>query len=223
MAEVCFPRLHKSVRWACKLHKNQDRDGRAAVPYIAHVLEVVTNLRYVGGIEDEEMLCAAALHDSIEQSGVSLKKIEDKFGIRVAKLVEEMTRSEPTEAEIAGMSEHEVWQLRSNMLLDEIRRMSPECRKIKLADRLSNLQFALRTKIAGKLERHLAQTEEILNIVPRSVNHGLWDAIRAALDGAKTSGASVQNAENGDREKPAKKAKKNPEAAKSALPKISMK
>ena len=191
MAEVCFPRLHKAVRWACKLHKNQDRDGKSAVPYIAHVLEVVSNLRYVGGIEDEEMLCAAALHDSIEQSGVSLKKIEDKFGIQVAKLVEEMTRREPTEAEIAGMSEYEVWQLRSNMLLDEIRGMSLECKKIKLADRLSNVQFALHTKIAGKLERHLGQTEEILKIIPRSVNHGLWDAIRSASDGAKASGVAT--------------------------------
>ncbi len=193
MAEVCFPRLHKAVRWACKLHKNQDRDGQAAVPYIAHVLDVVSNLRYVGGVEDEEMLCAAALHDSVEQSGVSLKKIEDKFGLQVAKFVEEMTRREPSEAEIAGMSEIEVWQLRSNMLLEEIRKMSPECRKIKLADRLSNVQLALHTKVAGKLERHLAQTEEILKIIPRSVNHGLWDAVRAALDGAKAFGVAATN------------------------------
>src|SRR6476619_6159984 len=99
MGEVSFPRLHKAVRWACKLHKNQDRDGKSPLPYISHVLEVVSNLRYVGGITDEEMLCGAALHDVIEQSGVAPKRIEDKFGIRVAKLVEEMTREEPAPEE----------------------------------------------------------------------------------------------------------------------------
>jgi (p)ppGpp synthase/HD superfamily hydrolase len=185
MAEVSFPRLHKAVRWACKLHKNQDRDGKSPLPYISHVLEVVSSLRYVGAVTDEEMLCAAALHDVIEQSGVSVKRISEKFGERVARLVEEMTRQEPTEAETAGMTEAEIWHLRSNLLLDEIRKMSPEAQKIKLADRLSNTRFALVTKTSGKLERHLGQTEEILKIVPRRVNAGLWDAIRAELDSKK--------------------------------------
>lgn len=166
------------------------------MPYICHVLEVVSNLRYVGGIEDEEMLCAAALHDSIEQSGVSLKKIEDKFGIQVAKLVEEMTRQEPTEAETAGMTELEIWQLRSNMLLDEVRKMSPEAQQIKLADRLSNTNQALHTKSGDKLNRHLSQTEEILKIIPPKVNPSLWDAIRSAVDRANALTAKQGNVSN---------------------------
>ena len=83
------------------------------------------------------------------------------------------------------MTESEIWQLRSSLLLDEIRKMSPDSQKIKLADRLSNTRFALTSKISGKLERHLGQTEEILKIIPRKVNPGLWDAIRSELDGAK--------------------------------------
>jgi len=181
MADVAFPRLHKAIRWSTKVHKNQDRDGDAPLPYITHIAEVVSNLRFVGAVKDEEMLCAAALHDVVEQSGVAFEEIEKKFGNRVRTLVEEMTRKEPTKKETKGMTPDQIWQLRSGMLLDEIKRMSKDAQQLKLADRLSNIRNAIQTKLGGKLERAVKQTEEILQIIPRTVNAGLWDAIKAEL------------------------------------------
>ncbi len=191
MADVAFPSLHKAIRWAAKLHKNQDRDGDAPLPYLTHVIEVVSNLRFVGGVRDEEMLCAAALHDVVEQSAVELKEIEKKFGARVRALVEEMTRKEPTKKETKGMSPDQIWQLRSGMLLDEIKKMSKEAQQLKLADRLSNIRNAFQTKIGGKLERTVRQTEEILQIIPRTVNSSLWDAIKAELHQNAPKGTAV--------------------------------
>jgi GTP diphosphokinase / guanosine-3',5'-bis(diphosphate) 3'-diphosphatase len=182
MVDVCFPRLHKAIRWACKLHKEQDRDGGAALPYITHVIEVVSNLRYVGGVTDEDLLCVAALHDVVEQSAAPIEKIEKRFGPRVRKLVEELTRREPGIDETQGMSADKIWKLRSSILLDEISKMSPDAQKVKLADRLSNVRNAVQTKIGGKLERTLKQTEEILKIIPRRRSPRLWNAIRAELD-----------------------------------------
>lgn len=184
MDPVPFPRLHKAVRWAAKLHKDQDREGDSPLPYITHPLEVLSNLRFIGGVTDEELLCASVLHDVVEECGTSLEKIEKKFGSRVRGLVKEVTRKEPTEEERAGKSEWEVWQLRSTMLLDEIRQMSPDAQRIKLADRLSNVEGAFRAKPRQKLERYLEQTEEILKIIPRKVSPGLWDEIRGRLDRA---------------------------------------
>src|SRR4051812_48174047 len=134
MSGVCYPRLHKAVRWAFKLHKNQDRDGEGALPYITHVMEVVSNLRYVGGVMDEDLLCAAALHDVVEQSDVPFSRIESRYGVRVCSLVKELTRREPTAEETAGMSANRIWKLRSSMLLDEIAKMSPDAQQVKLAD-----------------------------------------------------------------------------------------
>src|SRR5579885_3128327 len=159
MANVSYPRLHKAIRWACKLHKNQDRDGQGALPYITHVTEVVANLRYVGGVTDEDLLCAAALHDVIEQSDVSAAKIEDKFGLHVRDLVQSLTRKEPSRAQTKGMKPDAIWQMRSEMLLDEIKKMGDEAQLIKLADRLSNIRNARATKIGGKLGRTVGQTE----------------------------------------------------------------
>lgn len=155
MADICFPRLHKAVRWACKLHKNQDRDGGNALPYITHVMDVVSHLRYVGGVVDEDLLCVAALHDVVEQSDVAFSKIEEKFGVRVCALVQELTRREPSAEETKGMSADKIWSLRSSILLAEIKKMSPDAQQVKLADRLSNVRNAVQTKIGGKLERTL--------------------------------------------------------------------
>src|SRR5437868_307347 len=108
MADVCFPRLHKAVRLACKLHKNQDRDGKDPLPYITHVLEVVSNLRFEGSVADEDLLCVAALHDVVEMSNYPATRIEDKFGARVRSLVEELTRREPSPQETQGLSDAQI-------------------------------------------------------------------------------------------------------------------
>ncbi|MEA2552527.1 MAG: hypothetical protein QOJ65_703 [Fimbriimonadaceae bacterium] len=185
MEEVAFPRLHKAIRWATKLHKGQDRDGEAPLPYITHPLEVLSNLRFVGGIKDENLLSTAVLHDVFEETQATPERIEKKFGVRVRELVESVTRQEPNEQQRGGLSDAEIWKLRSMMLLDEIRQMKPESQLVKLADRLSNVEGALIAKSGEKLKRYLQQSEEILDIIPRSVNPGLWDAIRQRLDDAR--------------------------------------
>lgn len=174
-------KLDEAIQLAGKLHEGQVRDGEHALPYVVHPIEVLVNLRNVGGVVDEEMLIAAALHDTVEESGADVSKIEKRFGKRVAGLVRELTREEPKKKQIEGLSPDEVWLLRSTMLLEEIGRMSIEAQTIKLADRLSNVRDALRTKSGEKLERYLAQTSQILRIIPRDINPPLWDAISAEL------------------------------------------
>ncbi|RYG24684.1 bifunctional (p)ppGpp synthetase/guanosine-3',5'-bis(diphosphate) 3'-pyrophosphohydrolase [bacterium] len=176
-----YPRLDKAIVLAAQLHKGQEREGDAPLPYITHPMEVLMALRYEGGETDEDLLCAAALHDTIEESQADLGEIRSVVGERAANLVEELTRREPSKEETKGMSKDEIWKLRANMLLDEIREMSPEAQRVKLADRLANVREAKRTKAGPKWERYAWQTEEILKIVPRERSPGLWDAIRGEL------------------------------------------
>ncbi len=176
-------RLQEALIYAAEIHKGQDRDGEVPLPYISHPIEVLINLRYVGGCTDEDMLCAAALHDVIEESNIDLADIQAKFGSRVASLVKELTRQEPSEEERAGKSKDEIWQMRAEWLLEEIRHMSTDAQQVKLADRLSNLIEAHRTKGLKKLARYEWQTHEILKIVPKEVNPGLWESIAAEMAG----------------------------------------
>jgi hypothetical protein len=176
-----YPRLDKAIGLAAQLHQGQEREGDAPLPYVTHPMEVLMALRYEGGETDEDLLCAAALHDVIEESGASLDELRSVVGERAAGLVKELTRQEPSKEETQGMSKDEIWKLRANMLLDEIREMSPEAQRVKLADRVANLREAKRTKAGPKWERYAWQTEEILNIVPRERCPGLWDAIKREL------------------------------------------
>ncbi len=176
-----YPRLDKALRLAARLHAGQEREGNAPLPYLTHPVEVLILLRHVGGETDEDLLCAAALHDVVEESDANLGAIAREVGDRAAALVEELTRREPTAEERKGLGKEEVWRLRAGMLLDEIRKMSPEAQRVKLADRLANVREAKRTKAGPKWERYAWQTEEILKIVPRERCEGLWEAIREEL------------------------------------------
>ncbi len=166
---------------AYQAHEGQWRDGDHPLPYITHPFEVVGNLRFVGGITDEDILAAGFLHDVIEESAIELEVIISATNARVGQLVQEMTRQEPTVEQTAGLEKDEIWKLRSEMLLAEIAEMSDDCQVLKLADRLSNLRSSLVTRTGKNRERYIKQSEQILKIIPRKRNKGLWSAIEALI------------------------------------------
>ncbi|MEQ1934336.1 MAG: HD domain-containing protein, partial [Fimbriimonadaceae bacterium] len=90
-------KLAKAIKFARKAHKGQWRDGEPALPYITHPVEVVNRLAYIGEVQDEDLLCAAALHDVVEETDVTVAQIEARFGPEVARIVSEVTREEPDE------------------------------------------------------------------------------------------------------------------------------
>ena len=68
------------------------------------------------------------------------------------------------------------------MLLHDIQtKMSHAAWEVKLADRLSNIEEAKLTRTGNKLTRYINQTEQILAIIPESVNPNLWNAIKQQL------------------------------------------
>jgi guanosine-3',5'-bis(diphosphate) 3'-pyrophosphohydrolase len=182
VAEPRYPRLHDAIRWAAKLHKGQDRDGKDPLPYICHPMDVLAKLREIGGVTDEDLLCVAVLHDTIEECNADPNEIEDRFGKHVRELVVELTREEPSSEVRAKLSETELYELRNQMLLSEISKMGREAQIVKLADRLSNMSESLRSRSGVKLERYVNQTSRILEIIPRDVNPALWDAVQGARD-----------------------------------------
>jgi (p)ppGpp synthase/HD superfamily hydrolase len=184
-----YSHLDDALRLAAKLHSGQRRDGEFGLPYAVHPYEVVSNLRYIGGVVDETVLTAAALHDALEKTEIEASQIREKFGKKVAELVKELTRQEPNHRETKALSDEEVWQMRSGLLLGEIAKMSVNARSIKLADRLSNVREALVCLNGEDLERYRVQTYEILETIPREVNPPLWDSVKTELSrpvGSKT-------------------------------------
>lgn len=172
--------LHQAIRVAVKAHKDSDREGDNALPYVTHPIDVVNRLRYSAGVTDEAVLCAGALHDLLEDTNYPPEKILRKFGARVMGLVQEMTRTEPHDEQRLQATPEQLAKIRSELLLSDIKNMSPEAQQIKLADRASNLESALVTRDEVRLGRLIKQTKLILKIIPRALAPNLWDQVRDA-------------------------------------------
>ena len=170
-------KLHLAAQYALEKHQGQDRDGEIPIPYICHPMEVLAKLRYIGKVTDDDLLTAAMLHDTIEETDATFEEIHEKFGPMVAEYVRQVTREEPSAEDIEHLTKDEIYELRTAIFLEEIRHMSKEAQMIKLADRASNLAEAEVSKQPAKLERYKKQTKLILKIIDRSVNPPLWDLV----------------------------------------------
>lgn len=77
-----------AIKIAAMAHEGTKRKGTSQ-PYIFHPLEVLSLASLL--TDDEEILCAAVLHDTIEDTSTSLKEITERFGARVAQMVADET------------------------------------------------------------------------------------------------------------------------------------
>lgn len=84
-------KLLQATKFAAEKHTKQRRKDANATPYINHPIEVAEHLVRIGGITDEEILIAALLHDTIEDTDTTFGEITHIFGINVANLVLECT------------------------------------------------------------------------------------------------------------------------------------
>jgi GTP diphosphokinase / guanosine-3',5'-bis(diphosphate) 3'-diphosphatase len=83
--------LLKAIRFSADKHRNQRRKDSVQSPYINHPIEVVQLLWDVGGVRDVDVLLAAILHDTIEDTGTQPEEISDRFGEEVLSFVLEVT------------------------------------------------------------------------------------------------------------------------------------
>jgi GTP diphosphokinase / guanosine-3',5'-bis(diphosphate) 3'-diphosphatase len=113
---------HQAAQW----HAAQRRKGAAREPYVNHLIEVAALVSAAGA--SEEVICAALLHDAIEDQKIPAGEIASLFGTAVAAMVEEVTDNKelPTEERKAAQ-------------IDHAPHLSAGAKLIKLADKISNL------------------------------------------------------------------------------------
>jgi len=83
--------LFKAFRFSAGKHRNQRRKDSVQSPYINHPIDVAQMLWDVGGVRDMDVLLAAILHDTIEDTNTGPDEIRDGFGEEVLSLVLEVT------------------------------------------------------------------------------------------------------------------------------------
>jgi guanosine-3',5'-bis(diphosphate) 3'-pyrophosphohydrolase len=164
----------KAVAFACEQHRGQKRiESGGEVDYVVHPIRVAEHVRRVAGIDDIEILCAAVLHDTIEDSATRYDELDDAFGERVASIVAELTN----DSRLPKAARHE----------DMIRRaatMSREAKLIKLADRYDNL-CSVDASDSKKRRRLIEETPQLLSGL-RGVCSALEEAIETKLAAIKS-------------------------------------
>ena len=125
-------RLLLATKFAAEKHSPQRRKNKDATPYINHAIEVAEHLARVGGIKDEDILIAALLHDTIEDTDTSFKEIVALFGERVARIVGECTDDKNL-----------IQVERKRLQIVNASNKSPEAKCVKIADKSCNLTSIL--------------------------------------------------------------------------------
>lgn len=121
--------LLKAADFAAKFHQRQKRKDQEGTPYINHPIEVANFLANIGGINDPEVLAAAILHDTIEDTECKKEDIAKEFGDRVLSLVLECTDDKSLPK-----------QERKRLQIVNAPHKSPAAACIKLADKTSNVK-----------------------------------------------------------------------------------
>lgn len=121
-----------AATFAAQKHSNQRRKDTSASPYINHPLALANVLSNEGGVTDSVTLCAALLHDTVEDTDTNREELTTLFGRAVADVVMEVTDDK-------ALPKAE----RKRLQVAHTSHMSERAKLVKLADKISNLRDIL--------------------------------------------------------------------------------
>ncbi|MFC1868757.1 HD domain-containing protein [Thermodesulfobacteriota bacterium] len=119
--------IDMAIEVALRAHQNQFRKG-TDIPYITHPLAVGVTLAKAGCSDD--VIIAGILHDTVEDTSITLEYIRDTFGNKVSTIVK--GASEPDKSL--------PWEERKRHTHDFLKGASPEVKFVALADKLNNIR-----------------------------------------------------------------------------------
>jgi len=122
-------RILKALAFAAHKHRDQRRKDTQASPYINHPIGLANVLRNEGGIRDEVVICAALLHDTVEDTQTTPEELQREFGKRISGIVLEMTDDK-----------HLPKSERKRLQIEHAPRLSRRAKLVKLADKICNLR-----------------------------------------------------------------------------------
>ena len=136
--------IFEALQFAAHKHRDQRRKDPEASPYINHPI-ALAHILWSGGIEDPLVICAALLHDTVEDTETTEAELVQRFGPKVASVVMEVTddKSLPKARRKALQVEHAP-------------HLTREAKLVKLADKTCNLRDMATNPPAGwPLERRI--------------------------------------------------------------------
>ena len=129
--------VSEAIAFAVKAHDGMRRK-KSDAPYILHPMEAAI---IVGTMTDDQNLIAAAvLHDVVEDAGITIEEMEEKFGQRVRQLVES-----ETENKRADLPPSQTWRIRKEESLAVLKHTDDiAVLMVWLGDKLANMRAIYR-------------------------------------------------------------------------------
>lgn len=142
-APICYHskmKINKALEIATRAHEGQTRNLGVVVPYIVHPIAVFNKLLSVG-VKDENTLCAALLHDSVEDSEdrEKVRKEIAGFDLDILSIVEEVTLPENTHGDYSNPSAAEKRRKKYEHIGNTLKNGSNQAVLVKLCDRICNV------------------------------------------------------------------------------------
>jgi len=151
-----LPLIIKALDFAAKKHRDQRRMDAAATPYINHPIELAELLVNEGGIADINIIVAAILHDTVEDTDTTAQQLERIFGNDIKNIVIEVTDDK-------SLAKEE----RKHQQIEHAATCSQQAKLVKLADKICNLRDILESP---PTEWSLARKQEYFDWSKRVVD-----------------------------------------------------
>ena len=167
----------KAAQFAAIKHRDQRRKDVESSPYIIHPISVALAIADIGGIKEPEILAAALLHDTLEDTKTSVSELDEVFGETVRKYVEEVTDDK-------SLLKDE----RKQKQIEHAVNLSRGATLIKLGDKISNVSDVTHSPPAGwdteRRKQYLDWAEAVINNCPK-VNNALEEHFTEVLSNGR--------------------------------------
>lgn len=170
---VSMINMEKQAAFVAMIHHGFQKRKYTGEPYIVHCEAVANLVRSVP--HTEAMLCAAWLHDTVEDTDCTIQHIEDLFGMEVAAIVGMLT----------DISKASDGNRKARKAIDRAHtaKASPEAKTIKLADLIDNSQSI--TKYDPEFAKVYLEEKRLLLEVLTEGDANLYAMAKSIVDGAR--------------------------------------
>ena len=150
----------KAANFSAQKHSTQRRKDKDASPYINHPISVALAIAQIGGVDDPEILAAALLHDTLEDTETGPEELEAEFGKKVCEYVLDVSDDKTLPKDE-----------RKRRQIEHAKKISKGAALIKLGDKISNVTDVLDNPPVGwdinRRKEYLDWAEKVIENCPK--------------------------------------------------------
>ena len=167
-------KIEQAIRAASVLHKDQVRKGDMPFPVISHLVSV--GMIVSDYTDNEDVIAAAFLHDTIEDTDYTAQELQEDFGGTVRDIVESL--SEPQVESDGGKT---IGKKKKNVYVQQLEKAPVEALIVCAADKIHNMRTMVEdyyddhskfmANFGGRLEDRIFCYQEISNVLNKRLKN----------------------------------------------------